>query len=65
MGSLTLPYYETYSVDVDLKKLEGSTYRLTMTKNDWTDARSKPSSTEYYLTEKQLTQLANFIMENL
>lgn len=65
MGSLNLPYYETYSVDVDLKKLEGSTYRLTMTKNDWTDPRSKPSSAEYYLTEKQLSQLANFIMENL
>lgn len=65
MGTLNLPYYDTYSVDVDLKKIEGSTYKLTMTKNDWTDSRSRPSSVEYYLTEKQLTQLAKFIMENV
>jgi len=64
MGTLTLSYYDTYSVDLGLAKIADQTYKLTFSKNDSTESKSHSSTVEYYLTENQLDDIMNFITEN-
>jgi hypothetical protein len=65
MHSITLKYYETYSLNLNIVESPDNSFRFQIQKNDETDSKSHSSSIEFYFTREQLEQISKLIMETL
>lgn len=70
MATLTLSYYDSYSVEFLLDEEEYPStkekyYKLKITRSDFSERKPMISSVEYFLSPDQLKQLSSFIMEQV
>jgi hypothetical protein len=69
MATLNIPYYDTYSLSIELDEIEvpktECKYKLTITQNDTTERKSAVTKSVYFLSNDQLREISNFIMENV